>query len=58
MPEKIDHLEQSIAALTNEMANPEFYQQDSNIVAQTGNELKSLQDELEQCFSRWEELEG
>lgn len=57
MPQKIDQLEQSIEALTAEMSKPEFYQQDPTLVAETGSKLKTLQDELEQCFSRWEELE-
>ena len=57
MPQKIDQLEQSIEALTVEMSKPEFYQQDPTLVAETGSKLKTLQDELEQCFSRWEELE-
>jgi len=57
MPQKIDQLEQDIESLTTEMSQADFYQQDQNIVAQTGNKLKQLQDELDQCFIRWEELE-
>jgi len=44
-------------ALTVEMSKPEFYQQDPTLVAETGSKLKTLQEELEQCFTRWEELE-
>ena len=58
MPKKIDQLEQEIESLTHDMASPEFYQQDSSIVAETGNKLKNLQEELDQCFARWEELEA
>jgi len=58
MPQKIDQLENDIEALTAEMAKPEFYQQDANAIAQTGNQLKTLQEELEHCFTRWEELES
>ena len=57
LPKKIDELEQKIDALTLEMANPEFYQQSPDIVANTGNELKTRQQELDDCFARWEELE-
>ena len=57
MPQKIDQLEKDIEALTVEMSKPEFYQQDPKLVAETGSKLKTLQDELEQCFVRWEELE-
>ncbi len=58
MPKKIDQLEQDIESVTIEMSKPEFYQQDKNLVTDTGNKLKKLQDELDQCFVRWEELEG
>ncbi len=57
MPERIDQLETKIADLTEKMAAPEFYQQEANIIAEVGNELKAMQDELDACFVRWEELE-
>jgi len=58
MPQKIDALETSIEALTQQMAEPEFYQQTPQVIAEVGNTLKSQQDELEACFERWEELEA
>ncbi len=58
LPKKIDALEVKIEALTIEMAKPEFYQQDQSLVASTGTQLKELQEELDQCFLRWEELES
>ena len=58
MPQKIDELETKIESLTNTMAEPEFYQQDASKIAEVGNELKLAQEELEQCFERWEELEA
>ena len=58
LPHKIDALETEIEQLTNEMAQPEFYQQDATVISDTGNKLKSLQEDLEQCFERWEELES
>jgi len=57
LPKKIDELEQTIEKLTLEMATPDFYQQDASVVASKGNELKTLQEELDNCFLRWEELE-
>jgi len=57
LPKKIDDLEVKIEELTNEMAKPEFYQQDQAVIASAGNELKELQEQLDQCFVRWEELE-
>ena len=58
LPKTIDQLERKIETLTLEMAKPEFYQQDQSIVSQAGNDLKELQEQLDQCFSRWEELEA
>lgn len=58
LPEKIDQLEKQIAALQEEMAKPAFYQQSEKEVATAGAELKKAQEELEQCFLRWEELEN
>ncbi|MCH2191089.1 MAG: ATP-binding cassette domain-containing protein, partial [Gammaproteobacteria bacterium] len=58
MPQKIDELETKIESLTNTMAEPEFYQQSTSKIAEVGNELKLAQEELEQCFERWEELEA
>jgi len=58
LPQKIDALEKQIETLTNDMADPAFYQQDQALIADTGNKLKALQDELDNCFNRWEELEA
>ncbi len=58
LPKKIDTLEKQIEAITNEMAEPAFYQQDQTTIADTGNQLKALQEELDACFARWEELEA
>ncbi len=57
MPQKIDDLEKKIESLTQEMARPEFYQQDASKITEVGNTLKSQQEDLEACFTRWEELE-
>ena len=58
LPKKIDELEREIETLTQEMASPDFYQQDQSIIAKAGNDLKELQDQLDHCFLRWEELEA
>lgn len=58
LPKKIDALEKQIEAATEEMSATDFYQQDANVIADKGSALKSLQDELDDCFARWEELEG
>ncbi|MFT4636073.1 MAG: ATP-binding cassette subfamily F protein uup [Arenicella sp.] len=58
LPKEIDALEKKIEAITLAMAKPKFYQQEQSNITQTGSELKQLQDQLDQCFVRWEELEG
>lgn len=58
LPQKIDALETKIAELTETMSSSEFYQQNADVVSATGNELKQLQEELDACFVRWEELEA
>ena len=57
LPKKISELEIQIDELTQQMAKPEFYQQDASVIADVGNQLKSLQETLETSFARWEELE-
>ena len=58
LPKAIDALEKKIEVITLAMAKPKFYQQEQSNITQTGSELKQLQDQLDQCFVRWEELEG
>jgi ATP-binding cassette subfamily F protein uup len=57
LPQRIEKLEADIHALTVEMANPLFYQQDSAEIARVVNQLKEMQDELAGAYHRWEELE-
>ncbi|NND82983.1 MAG: ATP-binding cassette domain-containing protein [Gammaproteobacteria bacterium] len=57
LPETIAGLEQQLSELQNQMAAPEFYQQDAEQIATTGNNLKHLEAELARALQRWEELE-
>jgi ATP-binding cassette subfamily F protein uup len=57
LPGKIEKLEQRISATQERMAEPDFYQQEANLIAQTGDQLKTMEQELEQLFERWEQLE-
>ncbi|HMV96915.1 MAG TPA: ATP-binding cassette domain-containing protein [Anaerolineales bacterium] len=57
LPQRIEKLEADLHALTAEMATPNFYQRDSSEIAQTAERLKQMQDELNQAYARWEELE-
>ncbi|MBT8116044.1 MAG: ATP-binding cassette domain-containing protein [Arenicella sp.] len=58
LPDNIAQLESRIEAIQHAMTEADFYKQDAELIAQQGNELKQLQKQLEQAFSRWEELES
>lgn len=58
LPEKIESLESKIADLHTVMASGDFYKQTPNVIAGKQADLKSLEAELAQAYSRWEELEA
>lgn len=58
LPQKIEDLENQIAALENVMSEPDFYQQDHQDVAKATQDLSDLQAQLEHCYERWQELDG
>lgn len=58
LPGKIDAVEKSIAALTDEMAQPAFYQQTAERTGLTIAKLEAQQKELDELLERWAELEG
>lgn len=57
LPNQIDKLEQAIAALGEQLADPDVYG-DPNKAAELGRALQTQQTELEQLMERWMELEG
>jgi hypothetical protein len=40
------------------MADPAFYQQDSEEISRSAARLRELDEELGKAYARWEELEG
>jgi len=44
--------------LFGEMTDPEFFKQDSDEIEKAKQKLESIEDELLNVFSRWEELEN
>lgn len=58
LPLQIESLETELDELQNQMAAPEFYQQDGAIIAETRGRLEQLQQELAGYYERWEELEA
>jgi ATP-binding cassette subfamily F protein uup len=57
LPKKIEVLEIEQTDLQLRSADPDFYQKNPDLVAQTMARLKQLQNELAQLYKRWEELE-
>lgn len=58
LPEKIEQSEKAKQALEVQMASPEFYQQSAPLIAESFANLKKIEEELQQFYLRWEELEN
>lgn len=57
LPKQIEQLEQQQSALHDTISQADFYQQPAEQVAKVQDQLKQLDDELEQAYERWDELE-
>ncbi|MCC5797721.1 MAG: ATP-binding cassette domain-containing protein [Methylophaga sp.] len=57
LPEKIEQLEQQQAALTEQMVQPDFYQQSADKIQLTQTQLDEVNATLEACYAQWMELE-
>ncbi|WP_165067443.1 ATP-binding cassette domain-containing protein [Paludisphaera rhizosphaerae] len=58
LPGKIEKLETSLAALHESMADPSFYKQDRDAIAQANAKLQALETELAAAYERWEALDA
>jgi ATP-binding cassette subfamily F protein uup len=58
LPERIEVLETTVEQLQAEMAKPEFFQQDKQMIIDKQEQLANAAEELEHCYSRWEILES
>jgi len=58
LPAKIEALESRLAEIHESMAQPDFYQQAGEAIAEKQGLEKELQSELETTFARWEELDA
>jgi ATP-binding cassette subfamily F protein uup len=56
LPARIEELENRQHTLAEQMAAPEFYQDDGSAVTQTTFQLAQLEREMAEAFTRWEEL--
>ena len=58
LPARIDALETRLGQLTQQIADPAFYQRDAAAIADHNAELASTQLELDAAYGRWSDLEG
>lgn len=58
LPQRIEKMEAEIAELHQLTASAEFYQQSQDEIAVTMERLKTLQEELEHAYVRWDELDS
>ena len=58
LPAKIEHLEEAIQQLTDEVEKSDFYQQPFDKSKQVLKSLSITQSELDQAIERWAKLEG
>ncbi len=58
LPAKIESLESQQAELEEQIAAPDFYESDAGLIKTTLTELSVIQNNLETCYQRWEELEA
>ena len=57
IPEQFEQLEQAIAEIHARMAEPDFFQQSREIIAELTGRLKSHETRLDELYTRWESLE-
>ncbi|WP_372370296.1 ATP-binding cassette domain-containing protein [Candidatus Uabimicrobium sp. HlEnr_7] len=57
LPLKIEELEEQQQLLFAETSDPQFYQRDKDDTTKIQQQLEEIAKELENCYSRWEELE-
>jgi len=57
LPGRIEQLEADIAAVQEQMNDPEFYTNDHTVVAAAAVRLEVLEAELDSLLTRWDELE-
>ncbi|MCY4218425.1 MAG: ATP-binding cassette domain-containing protein [Gammaproteobacteria bacterium] len=58
LPSQIEAMEDRLEKLAEQISRSDFYQQDSDSIRETNNEIAEIQQELERCYSRWSELEA
>ncbi len=57
LPQQIEQLEQHIAVMQEQLADPAFYQQEQAIIAEFNKNLATKEKTLNELYARWEALE-
>lgn len=57
LPDTIQTLEQQIDTLQNRFCEPDYYQQDADLIQQEQQQLATLEQQLDTAFERWQQLE-
>ena len=58
LPERIETLENQLRQLISTTADPHFYKEPADAIVQTLARVKSLQQEVDEAYSRWSELDA
>jgi ABC transport system ATP-binding/permease protein len=58
LPGRIEAMEAELETLRDQMASPDFYQQESDAIKRAIARMEALEPELEEIYARWEYLEG
>lgn len=58
LPDKIEQLEAQLEKLHQQLADPAFYQQDAEVIATKTQEVAALEQTLQDCYQRWDELDS
>ena len=58
LPADIERLETESSAISEQMNQPDFYQAERSVTAAIEKNLATVQEQLNHCYHRWEELEA
>jgi ABC transport system ATP-binding/permease protein len=58
LPAEIERLETAIGELSEQMNQADFYQSERSVTAEVEKNLGDLQQQLNHCYERWEQLEA
>jgi ATP-binding cassette subfamily F protein uup len=58
LPARIEKLEADVAAHSEAMNDPAFFQQESSVIIKANEKLASIQAELDTAYARWTELDS